>query len=62
GIFITTSTFSESARKYVKNLESKVILIDGEELAQYMIDFDVGVSKLATYEVKKIDSDYFTEE
>jgi len=62
GIFITTSSFSESARRYVKNLESKVILIDGEELAQYMIDFDVGVSKLATYEVKKIDSDYFTEE
>lgn len=62
GIFITTSDFSKTAVDYVKNIDSKIILIDGERLAELMIDHNVGVSPLATYEVKKIDTDYFIEE
>lgn len=63
GIFITTSTFSKEAREYVKTINSKnIILIDGIQLAQYMIEFNVGVSTEIVYEVKRIDNDYFTEE
>ncbi len=61
GVFITTSSFSKEAHDYVRNIDNKVVLIDGEQLAQYMIDFNVGASKIATYEVKRIDSDYFEE-
>ncbi len=43
-------------------IDSKIILIDGEELAELMIDYNVGVSVLTTYEIKRIDSDYFAEE
>lgn len=62
GIFITTSDFSTAAVDYVKNIETKIILIDGERLAELMIDHNVGVSPLASYEIKKIDTDYFIEE
>lgn len=61
GVFITTSTFSKEAREYVKGLTQKVVLIDGKELANYMIEFNVGVSPKKVYEVKKIDIDYFEE-
>ncbi|MBR8829401.1 MAG: restriction endonuclease [Gomphosphaeria aponina SAG 52.96 = DSM 107014] len=61
GIFITTSSFTPEAKNYVKAIDTKIILIDGEELAQLMVDFNVGVSTVATYEVKKMDQDYFTE-
>lgn len=62
GIFITTSGFSGEAEKYVENINSKVVLIDGERLAQLMIDFDIGVSVEDAYVLKKIDLDYFSEE
>jgi len=62
GIFITTSTFSQSAIDYVSKIDSKIILIDGEKLADLMIEYNVGVSTVASYEIKKIDLDYFTEE
>lgn len=62
GVFITTSTFTDKAIKYVQQINTKVILIDGESLAQYMIDFDVGVSRESVYEVKKIDTDYFSDD
>jgi restriction system protein len=62
GIFITTSRFSDVAGEYVPRNETKIVLIDGEELAQYMIDFNLGVSPVSSYEIKKIDSDYFGEE
>jgi len=62
GIFITTSTFSKNAREYVSKIDNKIVLIDGEQLAKLMIENDVGVSKVASYEIKKIDSDYFMEE
>jgi restriction system protein len=62
GIFITTSGFSGEAVGYVQNIDPKVILIDGEQLAEYMIDFGVGVNSVTSYEVKKIDSDYLVDE
>ncbi|MFH1951589.1 MAG: restriction endonuclease [Pseudomonadota bacterium] len=61
GIFITTSDFSKSALEYASAIENKIILIDGQQLAQLMIDFNVGVATEATYELKRLDSDYFTE-
>ena len=61
GIFITTSEFSKEAQEYVSRIDSKIVLIDGKTLARLMIDFGVGVTSVATYEVKKIDSDYFGE-
>jgi restriction system protein len=62
GVFITTGRFSADAISYVATIDPKVILIDGRSLASYMIDFDVGVAKATTYEIKKFDSDYFTED
>ena len=62
GVFITTSGYTKDALEYVKTITHKVILIDGEMLAQLMIENDVGVSGIINYEVKKIDSDYFIEE
>jgi restriction system protein len=62
GVFITTSRFSQEAGEYVSIIDSKIVLIDGEELAQLMIDNHVGVSTVSIYEIKKIDSDYFTDE
>jgi restriction system protein len=59
GIFITTATFSNQAREYASMIETKVVLIDGERLAELMIDHDVGVSSVAAYSIKRIDSDYF---
>lgn len=62
GIFITTSNFSQDALDFVKNIDSKIILLDGDELSKLMIDCNVGVSTSATYDLKKIDSDYFIED
>ncbi|HZF65383.1 MAG TPA: restriction endonuclease, partial [Chitinophagaceae bacterium] len=61
GIFITTSRFAESAKEYVKTITKKVILIDGDQLAEFMIDYGLGVSTSTTYDVKRIDNDYFGE-
>lgn len=61
GIFITTSDFSKDASEYVSRIDSKIVLIDGKTLARLMIDFGVGVTTVAAYEVKKLDSDYFAE-
>lgn len=62
GVFITTSKFSQDAKDYVALIDSKIVLIDGQELAQLMIDNNVGVSTISTYEIKKIDLDFFTDE
>lgn len=62
GIFLTTSSFTQAARDYVSRIESKIVLIDGDTLAQLMIDYNVGVAPIAVYELKRMDSDYFTEE
>ena len=61
GIFITTSYYSNEAREFVKNLDSKIILIDGDSLSEYMIESNTGVSVESKYELKKIVSDYFSE-
>ena len=62
GIFITTSRFTDQAKSYLPKNDIKLVLIDGEELAQYMIEFDLGVSIVSEYKIKKIDSDYFETE
>lgn len=63
GIFITTSSFADTAIKYAENLgNKKIILIDGIQLAEYMIDYNVGVTVENTYEIKRIDTDYFVDE
>lgn len=61
GVFVTTSTFSQGARESVSKASSKIVLIDGIALAQYMIEYNVGVSKRKSYEVKRLDTDYFDE-
>ena len=61
GIFITTSDFTKDARAY-DAAGFKIILIDGKRLAQLMIDHNVGVSTVKTYEIKRVDSDYFIED
>ncbi|MGW8180520.1 MAG: restriction endonuclease [bacterium] len=62
GVFITTSSFTSNARDFVSRIDSKIVLIDGEELAQLMIDHNIGVNTVNTYELKRIDTDYFTDE
>lgn len=59
GVFITTSEFSKDAHDYVNRIEKKIVLIDGEQLAQFMIDHGIGVTEVASYNVKKVDADYF---
>jgi restriction system protein len=61
GIFITTSMFSADALEYTSRIETKIILIDGQRLAKLMFDHGVGVATASNYEVKRIDSDYFTD-
>jgi restriction system protein len=62
GVFLTTASFSSDAIDFASRIESKVVLIDGPTLVKYMIDHNVGVSLSQTYEVKRIDTDYFSEE
>ena len=62
GVFITTGRFAEEARRYVEAIDPKVSLIDGHELAELMIDYDLGTTTLTTYSLKRLDSDYFIEE
>jgi restriction system protein len=61
GVMITTSKFSQDARDYVKNIERKIVLIDGDTLSQLMIEYDIGVYEVSSYVVKKINTDYFDE-
>jgi len=62
GVFITTSRFSIEAIEYAGQIDPKVVLIDGTDLVQLMIDYNVGVSAIATYDVKKVDTDFFIED
>jgi restriction system protein len=62
GVFITTSRFTPEAKAYTPRNETKIVLIDGEQLAQYMIDYNLGVTTESVYEVKRLDIDYFGEE
>lgn len=62
GVFLTTSDFSSGARDAAAGLDMKVVLIDGRELAQLMIDNNLGVNVKEVFEVKQIDTDYFVED
>lgn len=62
GVFLTTATFSKDAIEYVQRIDSKIVLIDGKQLAELMFEYDVGVSTVGTYPVKKVDSDFFLED
>jgi len=59
GVFITTSRFTSDASEYASKIDSKVVLIDGDALSQLMIDHGVGVTSVSSYELKRLDSDYF---
>ena len=61
GVFITTSKFSQDARDFVDRIDTRIVLIDGTELANLMLDHGVGVTDIAIYSVKRIDEDYFDE-
>lgn len=61
GVFITTSKFTAGAKETAEKASKKIVLIDGKTLADYMIEYNVGVSEKKVYEVKKLDSDYFEE-
>jgi len=62
GVFITTGKFSDDSRKYIETIDPKVSLIDGWTLADLMIDFSLGTTTSGTYEIKRIDLDYYAEE
>ena len=53
---------SNAASANAAQMDAKIVLIDGDNLAQYMIDYNLGVSIQNIYEIKKMDSDYFEEE
>jgi restriction system protein len=62
GVFITTSDFSRDAEEYAARIDTRIVLINGSTLARLMIDHGVGVTSVASYEVKRIDSYYFDED
>ncbi|MTK64947.1 MAG: restriction endonuclease [Methanobacterium sp.] len=62
GVFVTTSTFSPQAVEYTRHLSQRVILIDGQRLADFMIEHNVGVRVSRRIEFKRVDEDFFTEE
>ena len=62
GIFITTSGFTKDAADYVKGIDAKIVLIDGDRLAKLMIEHNLGITPVQTYEIKRVDSDYFEED
>lgn len=61
GVFITTSSFTREAQEYARRVDTRIVLVDGVQLAQLMIDHDVGVTTVASYHTKRVDSDYFEE-
>lgn len=62
GVFITTSSFSEGAKDFVRMIDKKIILIDGDALTEYMVTYNIGVGLEETLVIKKVDEDYFGEE
>jgi restriction system protein len=61
GVMITTSRFTPDAYDYISRIEKKIVLIDGDQLGRFMVDYGVGVTDVATYVVKRVDVDYFEE-
>ncbi len=62
GVFVTTSTFSQQAREFVRHLSQRVILLDGQAFAELMIEHGVGVRTSRAIEFKRLDEDFFSEE
>lgn len=62
GVFLSISRFSQDAQAYAVGLEQDIVLMSGEELAELMIDHEVGVKTTASYSVKSIDHDAFRED
>ncbi|MCG7857235.1 restriction endonuclease [Flavihumibacter sediminis] len=62
GVFITTGKFSKEAREFNPKVDARLVLIDGEQLTKYMIDFNLGVNIHQTYEIKRLDNDYFEDQ
>lgn len=62
GVFLTTSGYSKETRTYAAQVSSKIVLIDGPMLADLMIDYGLGVATVTSYEIKRIDSDYFVDD
>ena len=62
GVFITSSSFTKDASEYVKNINDKIILIDGQRLAQLMIEHNIGTTTTQSYHIKRVDTDYFIED
>lgn len=60
GVFITTSSFTREAQTYADSIQTRIVLIDGAQLAELMIDHGIGVTPIKRYEIKRVDSDYFT--
>jgi restriction system protein len=59
GVFITTSTFTKEATEYAEKISTKIVLVDGRLLCAHMFDYGIGVARFGTFEIKRIDSDYF---
>jgi len=59
GVYISTSRFTADAKEYVNRIEKRIVLIDGEQLANYMMDFGIGVTDVTTLQIRRIDQDYF---
>jgi restriction system protein len=62
GVLITTSSFSKDAEEYVSRIERKLVLIDGERLAELKIDYNIGVAESRTFVIKRLDMDYFLDD
>ncbi len=62
GVFVTTSYFTEPAKKFAERVPGRIVLVDGDELAGLMIKYDVGARVEATLHLKKIDEDFFVED
>ena len=62
GVFITTSSFTAEALEYISNLQTTIVLIDGPQLAQLMLDHGVGVIEAGNFKILKLNEDYFSED
>ena len=62
GVLITTSSFTREAVEYAAGLQSTIILVDGTQLTQLMIDYNIGVTDLETIKLKRVDEDYFADD
>jgi restriction system protein len=63
GVILTTSIFTKDAQDFVNRIEGKkVVLIDGEQLAELMIEHNLGVTTTKTYELKEVSNDFFDED